>query len=93
MRITKETAYIMENEDGERALAPTPGEWIEVELRDGTYRTGRVSEVSEHGIILSKGGDHLIGVCDIVDYKRCEALQKHMDSSPISEDFGGMKLQ
>ena len=76
MSIKKETASIPGNEDGVKALDPVPGDSVEVQLRDGTYRTGQVLEMSDNAITVSNNdGDHICNVNDITDIKKCASEQ------------------
>ena len=94
MKITKETAYIMVNEDGMRALAPDPGEYVEIELSDGTYHAGQVSEVTGQSVTLSeRDGDHIYDADDITDYKSCGFAQTQTDGKRGTLEIGGLKLQ
>lgn len=93
MRITKEAAYIMTNEDGMKALAPDPGEYVELELADDTYRAGQISEVSEQGItLIMMDGRYSFDAGDIEDYKSCGTGQEHTDSihapAPAEQEQG-----
>ena len=76
MSIKNETASISDNEDGVKALSPVPGESVEVQLRDGTYRTGQVLEMSDSAITVSNSdGDHICNADDITDIKKCASEQ------------------
>jgi hypothetical protein len=86
MRIQKETAYIMENEDGIRALAPQPGERVEIMLRDGTYHTGEVLKVTDEGITLSRnGGEYICNAGEIEDVKSYGSVQQDLSREMFSE--------
>jgi len=88
MKIKKETAYILENEDGMKALAPIPGESIEIELRDGTYHTGQVQEIADNAITIVKGdGDHTYDASDVVDIKMCAPVQMLQNDQPLATGY------
>ena len=70
MRIRKATTYILENEDGIKALAPVPGQKVELAFPDGAYHAGEVSEITEDGITISRNdGDYTYGAGEIMDIK------------------------
>jgi len=88
MKIKKETVYILENEDGMKALAPLSGESIELELRDGTYHTGQVMEIVDNGITIVKSdGAHIYDANDVVDIKMCAPVQMLQNNQPPTTGY------
>ena len=70
MKIRKETTFILENEHGVQALAPVPGQNVELAFPDGTYHAGEVSEITERAITISRSdGDYTYEASEIADIK------------------------
>lgn len=49
MKIRKEASYVLENEDGMTALAPTPGQSVRLEFEDGKYHNMKPLAVVRRG--------------------------------------------
>ncbi len=70
MKIRKETTYILENEDGIKALAPAPGQQVELMFQNGQYQSGEISEITEKVITISRNdGDYTYDADEIQDIK------------------------
>lgn len=78
MKIRKEISYILENEDAMTALAPSPGQSLRLELEDGKYHGGEVTEVSEKGITISSNdGDYTNALSVIQEYVNPVGVDEH----------------